>query len=114
MVRGGLAWKTCLVYLDDIMVIGQAFKQHLTNLEKMFSRMKETNLKLNPKKYLLFQKEVAFLGHGVSASGIKTSEIKINGIRDWARRRDIAAPLHSLTDLKSQFNWTAECEAPLK
>ena len=27
---------------------------------------------------------------------------------------DIAAPLHRLTDLKSQFHWTAECEAAFK
>ena len=27
---------------------------------------------------------------------------------------DIAAPLYRLTDLKSQFNWTAECEAVFK
>ena len=27
---------------------------------------------------------------------------------------DIVAPLHRLTDLKSQFNWTAECEAAFK
>ena len=27
---------------------------------------------------------------------------------------DIAAPLHRLADLKSQFNWTAECEAAFK
>ena len=62
--------------------------------------------------------------------------MKINAIRDWPRPRDkgkvqsflglyygrfnvnefvdIAAPLHRLTDLKSQFNWTAECEAAFK
>ena len=45
-----LTWKTCLVYLDDIMVMGKTFEEHLTNLEEVFSRMKEANLKLNPKK----------------------------------------------------------------
>ena len=126
MVLRGLTWKTCLVYLDDIMVMGKTFEEHLTNLEEVFSRMKEANLKLNPKKCLLFQKEVEFLGHTVSANGIKTTGTKINAIRDWPRARDkhevrsflglctyyrrfvngfadIVAPLHRLTDLKSLF-----------
>ena len=73
----------------------------------------------------------------VSANGIKTTAMKINGICDWPRPRDnhevqsflglcsyyrsfvnglanIAAPLHRLMYLKSQFNWTAECEAAFK
>ena len=80
MVLRELTWKTCLVYLDDIMVMGKTFEEHLTNLEEVFSRMKEANLKLNPKKCLLFQKEVEFLGHTVSSNGIKTTETKIKAI----------------------------------
>ena len=133
MVLGGLTWKTCLVYLDDIMVMGKTFEEHLTNLEEVFNRMKEANLKLNPKKCLLFQKEVEFFGHTVSVTEIETTGTKISAIRDWPRPRDkhevrsflrlctyckgfadIAAPLHRLTDLKSQFNWTAECAAAFK
>ena len=137
MVLRGLTWKTCLVYLDDIMVIGKTFEEHLTNLEEVFSLMKEANLKFNSKKCLLFQKEVEFLRHTVSANGIKTTKTKINAIRNWPRPRDkqevcsflglctyyrrfvngfadIAAPMHRLTDLKSQFNWTAECEEAFK
>ena len=137
MVLGGLTWKTCLVYLDDIMVMGKTFEEHLTNLEEVFNRMKEANLKLNPKKCLLFQKEVELLWHAVSANGIKTTDTKIRAVRDWPRPRDkhevrsfsglctyyrrlvngfadIAAPLYRLTGLKSQFNWTAECEVPFK
>ena len=117
--------------------MGKIFEEQLTNLEEVFSRMKEANLKLNPKKCLLFQKEVKFLRHTVSGNGIKTTGTKINAIRDWPRPRDkyevrsilelctyyrryvngfadIAAPLHKMTDLKSQFNWTAECEAAFK
>ena len=137
MVLRGLTWKTCLVYLDDIMLMAKIFEQHLTNLE-VFSRMKEANLKLNPKKCLLFQKEVEFLGHIVSANGItipkrksgrfaigQDQEISTKSGVSWDCERfyyrrfvnefaDIAAPLHMLTDLKSQFNWIAECEAAFK
>lgn len=55
IVLKGLTWKTCLVYLDYIMVMGRNFEEHLENLE-VFSSIRNANLKLNPKKCLLFQK----------------------------------------------------------
>ena len=62
MLLRALTWKTCLVYLDNnIMVMGKTFKEQLANLQEVFSRMNEENLELNSKKCLLFQKVVEFL-----------------------------------------------------
>ena len=74
--------------------------------------MKQANLKLNPKKRLLFQREVEFLGHTVLANGIKHEVRSFLGLCTYFNRfvngfADFGAPLHRLTDLKSQFNWTA-------
>ncbi|CAC5409373.1 Transposon Ty3-G Gag-Pol polyprotein,Transposon Ty3-I Gag-Pol polyprotein,Retrovirus-related Pol polyprotein from transposon 297 [Mytilus coruscus] len=49
-VLTGLPWKTCLVYLDDIMIIGKTFEEHIKNLEEVMQRLRDANLKLNPKK----------------------------------------------------------------
>ena len=35
VVLCGLQWTTCLVYLDDIIVMGQTFEEHLSNLENV-------------------------------------------------------------------------------
>ena len=133
-VLRGLTWKTCLVYLDDVMVMGRNFREHLENLQEIFGRIRNAHLKLNPKKCLLFQKEVKFLGHVVSSDGIQTDPDKISAVRDWPRpsnihelrsflglctyyRRfvegfaDIAKPLHQLTEGKVKYQWTPECEA---
>lgn len=43
-----------LVYLDDVIVMGRNFKEHLKNLEKVFTRIIGGNLKLNLKKCEVF------------------------------------------------------------
>ena len=40
-VLAGLARDTCLVYIDDILVLGRTFEEHLQNLEKVFDRLRE-------------------------------------------------------------------------
>lgn len=35
-VLRGLTWETCLVYLDDVIVFGRTFEEHLKNLREVF------------------------------------------------------------------------------
>jgi hypothetical protein len=59
-VLRGLTWKTCLVYLDDVMVVGSTFGEHLKNLNEIFGPLKSAHLQLNVKNCKLFQQEVNF------------------------------------------------------
>ena len=45
----GLARYKCVVYLDDIMVIGRTFEEHLNNMREVLERLRKTGLKLKPK-----------------------------------------------------------------
>ncbi len=67
----GLHWKTALVYLDDVVVFGCTFEQEIGRLEVVFHWFRAANLKLSPKKGLLFQREVLFLGHIIGQDGVK-------------------------------------------
>jgi hypothetical protein len=51
----GLKWKTCLVYLDDVIIHGTDFEQSLQRLSDVFGRLRSAGLKVNPKKRQLFQ-----------------------------------------------------------
>ena len=59
-----------IVYLDDILIFSRTKKEHLTALNKVFSRLAKFKLVLNELKCSLFLKSVAFLGYVVSAEGI--------------------------------------------
>ncbi|KAG5891946.1 hypothetical protein JTB14_002222 [Gonioctena quinquepunctata] len=132
-VLKGLSWNTCLVYLDDIIVVGRSFEDHVKNLEEVFLRLRNSGLKLSPKKCHLFQKEVRYLGHVVSEEGVAVDDQKIKAVKDWPIPKDIhqlrsflglctyyrryvlgfaniAKPLTRLTEGQTKFQWSEECQ----
>ncbi|VDI08356.1 Hypothetical predicted protein [Mytilus galloprovincialis] len=70
LVLKGLTWRECLAYLDDVIVLGHSFEDHLSKLLHILKRFQYYNLKLKPSKCFLFQKEVKFLGKIVNKDGI--------------------------------------------
>jgi len=80
LVLAGAKWSTCLVYLDDIVIIGKTFHQHLTNVRDVLDKLRQARLRLKPGKCTFFQKEVTYLGHIVSARGVATDHTKIEKV----------------------------------
>ena len=126
-------WVECLVYIDDTVVIGRTFEQHLSNLGTVLSRLRQAGLKLQPAKCKLCQKEVRFLGHVISENGIATDPEKTAVIATWPvpeskkniqqflglanyYRRFIkdfgttAKPLQRLLEKNIAFEWTQQCQ----
>lgn len=83
IVLAGLARDCCLVYLDDVVVLGKTMDEHQDNLTKVFSRLREAGLKLKPKKCRLTQQEVEYLGHLVTKNGISTDPKKLEAVRNF-------------------------------
>jgi hypothetical protein len=85
LVLQGLAWKECLVYFDDSIVLGKDFRKHLKNLDKVLACFRKYNLKSKPKKfYNLFQSEVKFMDKIVSPEGIKINPENVETVNKWA------------------------------
>ena len=83
LVPRGLNWQTVLAFLDDILVLGKKFKEHLQNLREALTRFREYGLKLKPKKCIFFQKKVQFLGRMVSNDSLEMSEADIEVVKNW-------------------------------
>ena len=120
-VLAGVQWSSCLVYLDDVIIVGRTFQEHLKNLKDVFDRLRGAGLKLKPSKCNLCSSQVQFLGHIVSADGVHTDPRLTEKVAQWPRptsRREvqqflglanyyrrfvqgfasIAKPLHRLTE----------------
>ena len=132
LILAGLQWSSCLVYIDDVIVLGRDFDDHLTNLQYVLERLQEAGLKLQPEKCHFCKDEVSYLGHIISRHGVSTDPSKTNKVSSWPQpttKRDvqcflglanyyrrfiqgfaeIAQPLHKLTE-KRDFAWTSQCQ----
>lgn len=137
LVLAGLHWTTCLLYVDDIICFSKTADEHISRLKEILYRIKEAGLKLSPNKCKLFQREVSFLGHIVSETGVSTEPGKVKAVKEWPIPRnvhelrsflgtasyyrkfcksfcDIARPLHKLTEKQNAFVWTVECDSAFK
>ena len=133
LVLSGLQWSQCLVYLDDVIVMGRNFKEHMSNLHNVLQRLREAGLKLKPSKCSFFKREVRYLGHIISRYGVAPDPSKIEKKKNWPipstvkgvqqflgitsyYRRYIqdfakrAKPLHRLTERVNNFIWSNECQ----
>ena len=62
-----------LVYMDDILIFSQTAEQHVEHVKRVFQRLQDHQWHVKESKCALFLSEVEFLGHVVSAQGIKVA-----------------------------------------
>ena len=68
MLRG-LDDRVCLVYLDDVIILGKSLGEHLKHIDTVFRRLRLAGVKLRLKKCHFLKACVEFLGHLVTREG---------------------------------------------
>ena len=133
VVLKGLIGKTCLLYIDDVVVYSRNPEDHVEHLRTLFQRLRDYNLRLNPAKCVFGMKEVKLLGYLVSEKGLRADPDKVQAIvnlqppKDLGEARSflgmtgyyrtciqdyaqIAGPLVQLTKKNFKFKWNEECQ----
>ena len=128
----GLQWISCLIYLDDVIMFGKDFDEHLHRLAEVLQRFREAGLKLKPAKCEFFRKEVKFLGHVINAKGVCPDPSNVEKIVNWPMPKNAVEvcgllgmgnyyqrfirdyskkmrPMIELTKDRVPFEWTEEC-----
>lgn len=119
------------VYLDDIIICNQSFDEHLETLLKVFNRLRDARLRLNPEKCKFCVNRIKYLGHIIDREGIRTDPEKVNAITDWPTPKTVkqirqflgvaswyrrfikdfaatATPLTALTRKNAKWSWDKE------
>ena len=122
-----------LCYLDDILITGKTDIEHLSNIEEVLKRLQENGLRVKPAKCKFMQSSVEYLGHCVNASGVHTSDGKVEAVLKapvpqnlWQFRSflgllhyygkflpnlsSLLHPLNRLLKANAQWKWSAECQ----
>ena len=121
------------VYLDDWIMTSKDFPSHLRLLRTVFTRLRYAGLKYRLSKSFFCQKEVLYLGHVISQSGLAVAPHNVKKIVEFPNPKDksgvrrllglfgfyrsfikgfskIAAPLIQLTNKDLPFNWSEQCQ----
>jgi len=61
IILSGLRWRTCLVYLDDVIVSSRTVDDHVRHLREVLLLLEKAGVSLKPSKCHLFQQEVEYL-----------------------------------------------------
>ena len=132
-VLGNLKWQMCLVYLDDVLVFGRTFEEHMYRLNLVLEALEKAGLTLNVSKCIFAAREIFHLGHLIDKNGIRPGPEKIRALRDYVIKDikslrgflglasffrrfvkdfgSIASPLHALLKKKVVWSWGPTQEA---
>lgn len=76
-------------YLDDIIVFSKSYEEHKVHLEQVLKRIRESGLKLNPKKCKFFKSELEILGLKVRKNMISPTDDRIQNIKAFPEPKTI-------------------------
>ena len=120
-----------IAYLDDIVIFSKTPQEHLPHIQMVFEKLMSANLSMKKSKCSFFSKEIQYLGHILSATGIRPLPAKTYAIQHmlppmtpkhvgaflglvgYYRKfikgfAKIAKPLTLLTRQQVKFDWTPE------
>ena len=120
-----------IAYLDDIIIFSKTPQEHLSHICMVFEKLRTANLSMKKSKCNFFSKEIQYLGHILSATGIRPLPSKTQAIQHmnppttpkqvraflglvgYYRKfikgfAKVAKPLTLLTRQQVKFEWTSD------
>ncbi|GBG75321.1 hypothetical protein CBR_g19954 [Chara braunii] len=75
--------KFVIVYLDDVRIFSRTVEEHVAQSDKVLSLLRQHKFKINGEKCEFGRTRILYLGHEISADGLKPDDAKVASIHDW-------------------------------
>ena len=98
-----------IVYIDDILIMGSTFGEHLELVQKVLATLQRYHIKVKPSKCHWFQSEVTFLGHLVSESGIRKTPEYFNKVDEYPQPKTVRELREFLGFINFQRKFLPKC-----
>jgi RNase H-like domain found in reverse transcriptase/Reverse transcriptase (RNA-dependent DNA polymerase)/Integrase zinc binding domain/Integrase core domain len=86
-VMAGLPF--CFIYLDDILVASPDHVTHVQHLREVLQRLSDHGLVINAEKCLFGVREIDYLGHRISSSGIRPLQDRLTAISNYPQPKTV-------------------------
>ena len=70
-----------IAYLDDIIIFSKTPQEHLSYIKQVFEKLRSEKLSMKMSKCNFFLKEIQYLGHILSTTGIQPLPSKMHAIQ---------------------------------
>ncbi|GBG88538.1 hypothetical protein CBR_g48007 [Chara braunii] len=77
--------KFIVVYLDDILIFSRTIEEHTEHLKTVLGLLRQHQYKVNLEKCEFGRTKILYLGHEISADGLRPDDAKVASIRDSPR-----------------------------
>ena len=76
-------YKSVIIFLVDVLTFSRSMEELMSHLRFTFHRLREANLRLEPKKCCLLRREITYLGHIVDKEGSRPNPEKLAALQSW-------------------------------
>jgi len=89
IILSGVRWKSCLVYLDDVIVQSNKLEDHIKHVDEVLTLLEEAGISLKLRKFEFFQRQVKYLGQVFLPNKLTIAKDATKGIHDATFPQDI-------------------------
>ena len=91
LILSGVRFKTCLVYLDDVLIFSRQQEDHIKHVDEVLTLLENAGISLKLRKCQFFRKSLDYLGHVLLPGRIAIAKDNTSAISEATFPHDVTS-----------------------